>query len=112
MFPFDQAADRIRTRIRSFNAAHGVLDLPESGYHETMTIAWLRLVEAVLQEYGPEETADAFYEAHPELSQKKILRLFYSKGLFMSPRAKTEFVEPDLAPLTRSPRSACKDRPD
>src|SRR5690349_11412367 len=95
-FPFDQALERIRTGIKTHNAAHGVPDHDTSGYHETMTAAWLTLVDAVLQEYGSGETADAFDEAHPELSQKKTLRLFYSKDLFMSPRAKVEFVEPDL----------------
>jgi hypothetical protein len=100
--PFDQATDRIRAGIRAHNAAHGVPDQPTSGYHETMTIAWLRLVEVVLQEYGPEETADAFCDAHPELSQKKTLRLFYSKERFMSAEAKAVFVEPDLAPLPRA----------
>ena len=47
---------------------------------------------------------DRFYEQHPQLSQKKVLRLFYSGELFMSPRAKAEFVEPDLAPLPKSKR--------
>jgi hypothetical protein len=102
--PFDQAAARIRAGIKAHNAAHAIPDLPTSGYHETMTIAWLRLVAMVLHEYGPEQTADAFCDAHPELLQKKILRMFYSKDLFMSSRAKAEFVEPDLAPLPR-PRS-------
>lgn len=99
--PFDEAARRIRAGIKAHNAAHGIPDLPTSGYHETMTIAWLRLVDLVLAEYGPEATGDAFCDAHPELSQKKTLRLFYSKELFMSARAKVELVEPDLAPLPR-----------
>jgi len=67
-----------------------------------MTQAWMRLVYLTLCEYGPTETADSFYELNPQLSQKKVLRLFYSRDLFMSPRAKTEFVEPDLAPLPTS----------
>ncbi|MBX3358532.1 MAG: alpha/beta hydrolase fold domain-containing protein [Phycisphaeraceae bacterium] len=96
---FAAAADRVRSGIKAHNAAHGVPDGPVSGYHETMTIAWLRLVEVALAEYGPEATADAFCDAHPELMEKKSLRLFYSRDLFMSEQAKREFVEPDLAPL-------------
>lgn len=101
---FEQAAERIRRGIRAHNAAHGVTDTPTSGYHETMTLAWLRLVETILLEYGPEATADAFCDAHPELMQKKSLRLFYSRERFMSAEAKVRFVEPDLAPLPRSQR--------
>ncbi len=29
------------------------MDTPTSGYHETMTVAWLHLVAAMLEEYGP-----------------------------------------------------------
>ncbi|MBL8880104.1 MAG: hypothetical protein JNG88_13380 [Phycisphaerales bacterium] len=102
---FEQAAGRLRAGIKAHNAAHGIVDAPTQGYHETMTLAWLRLVEFVLAEYGPEENGDAFCDAHPELLQKKTLRLFYSKDLFMSPRAKVEFVEPDLAPF---PKARCE----
>jgi hypothetical protein len=100
-YPFDVAMTRIRDRIRAHNAVHHLPDLPTSGYHETMTQAWLRLVHVTLCEYGPAESADSFYELNPQLSQKKVLRLFYSREVFMSPRAKFEFVEPDLAPFPR-----------
>ncbi len=101
-YPFDEAMGRIRAGIKAHNQARGIPELPERGYHETMTQAWLRLVFVTLQEYGPSETADKFYEQNPQLSEKKVLRLFYSRELFMSPQAKAEFVDPDLAPLPRS----------
>jgi len=103
---FEQAGQRLRTGIRAHNAAHGIVDSPTQGYHETMTMAWLRLVACVLDEYGPEPTGEAFCEAHPELSQKKTLRLFYSRERFMSAAARAAFVEPDLVPLPRSLRAA------
>jgi hypothetical protein len=103
--PFEAAVAKIREGIRAHNATHGITDAPTSGYHETMTVAWMRLVELALREYGPEDSGEAFCEAHPELMQKKTLRLFYSKDLFMSARAKAEFVEPDLAPLPRARRA-------
>ena len=62
----------------------------------------MRRVLLALCEYGPAENADVFYEQNPQLSQKKILRLFYSREVFMSPRAKLEFLEADLTPLPRS----------
>jgi hypothetical protein len=97
--PLDQAIARIRQGIKAHNAAQGVKESPTSGYHETMTQAWLRLVDVTLKEYGAAENADAFYERNPQLWQTKTLRLFYSKELFMSPRAKGEFVQPDMASL-------------
>lgn len=101
---FDDAAARIRKSIKAYGAAKKIEVSPTSGYHETMTMAWLTLVGAILSEYGPEESSEAFCGAHPELMQKKTLRLFYSKERFMSAEAKASFIEPDLAPLPRSRR--------
>jgi predicted enzyme related to lactoylglutathione lyase len=94
-----EAGQHVADGIRAYNAAHQIADTPTSGYHETMTQAWLRLVDFVLRQYGPAESADDFFDAHPELWQSKTLRLFYSREQFMSAEAKTRFVEPDLAPL-------------
>jgi hypothetical protein len=104
-FGLDIAAQKLRDGIRAYNAANNVPDTPTRGYHETMTMAWLRIVYTTMQEYGQRATADEFVDFHPQLGEKRILRLFYSSELFMSPRAKREFVEPDLTGLPRQ-RSA------
>jgi hypothetical protein len=98
-YGFDTAATKLRKGIRAYNAANKVPDEPASGYHETITQFWLRIVEMTVQQYGQLPTADEFFDFHPQLSQKKNHRLFYSPGLFMSPRAKREFVEPDFTKL-------------
>lgn len=94
---FDGAMERLREGIRRHNTAHGIIDAPTMGYHETMTRAWLTLVRLVVDQYGPSASGEAFVTEHPELSQKKTLRLYYSKALFMSERAKRGWVEPDLS---------------
>jgi hypothetical protein len=104
-YPLEMASVKIREGIKAYNAVHKVVESPSSGYHETMTQAWLRLVHFILCEYGPAETADAFFEQHPELSQTKTLRLFYSRERFMTPEAKAGFLEPDLTPLPQSRKS-------
>jgi len=101
-YPLDEAMIRIRERIKAHNASHNIPEAIDRGYHETMTQAWMRLVHLTLCEYGPADTADAFYEQNPQLWQMKTLRLFYTRDLFMSLRAKHEFVEPDLTPLPKS----------
>jgi len=100
-FGRDVAAQKLRDGIRAYNAANKVQDTPASGYHETMTMAWLQIIWVTIQEYGERATANEFFDFHPQLGQKKILRLFYSPELFMSARAKHEFVEPDLTMLPR-----------
>ncbi|MGC9944684.1 MAG: hypothetical protein ABSE48_22915 [Verrucomicrobiota bacterium] len=98
-FGLEIASQKLRDGIRAYNAANKVQEGPASGYHETMTQAWLRIIHAAIQEYGQRATADEFFDFHPQLGQKKILRLFYSADLFISPLAKREFVEPDLTGL-------------
>jgi hypothetical protein len=104
----DEAIDRMRVGIQRYNAAHDVPETPTSGYHETMTVAFMRLLHAMMQAHAKTDqatSADAFYEAHPELHAKQALRLFYSRERILDPAAKTTFVEPDLAPLPMAPSS-------
>ncbi len=98
-FSFAEALDRIRTGIKAYNATHGIQDTPTGGYHETLTQVWLQLVHATLRQFGPAETADAFFDAQTQLSSKRTPLLFYSRDLIMSAEAKQAFVVPDLAPL-------------
>jgi hypothetical protein len=102
--PLPVALGKIRAGIRAYNAANAVPESPTSGYNETTTVAFVHLVAATMAAYGaafPTPTADAFCDAHPQLMTRHALRLFYSPQRRMDPRAKTEFVEPDLAPLPR-----------
>jgi hypothetical protein len=96
---FESASRMVREGIRAHNAAHGIMDSPTSGYHETQTMAWLHFIAVTLAEYGPAATADEFFDFHPQLSSVKLHRLYYSKALFTSPEARRSFVPPDLGAL-------------
>lgn len=99
--PFDEALPRLRAGIRRLNAAHGVVEAVDRGYHETLTHAWLRLVDTTRRAHGPEVDSDAFCDRHPHLLAPTLLRLYYTRDRIVSPEAKRRFVEPDLAPLPR-----------
>jgi hypothetical protein len=105
----DEAHLRMRVGIVRLNAYHGLEETPERGYHETLTRVWLVLI-AQARALGLSESArgvragsEAFLEAHPELLNKQIALRFYSREHLMSLRARTIFVEPDLAPLPAVP---------
>ena len=98
---FDAALERIRRGIQLLNAANHVPEGPQAGYNETMTVAWARLVHTTLIEQGPEATSDEFVDRHPHLLCSTLLRLFYSRTIWAAQDCKTQFVEPDLAPLPR-----------
>jgi hypothetical protein len=102
---FDEALQRMRAGVQAFNTLHGVPNTPTSGYNETTTVAFLRLIAATMQAYGeafPTPDGEAFCNTHPHLLHKQVLRLFYSPARRMLPEAKTRFIEPDLAPLPRA----------
>jgi hypothetical protein len=107
-FPLETAAVKVREGIRAYNAAHQVPESLTGGYHETMTQAWLRLVHFTLCEYGAAQNADAFFEQHPQLSQKQALRFFYTREHMLTAEAKAAFVDPDLTPLPTSRKRAEK----
>ena len=99
---FDEALIRMRRGIQAYNAKNNVPEGPSGGYNETTTRAFLQLIAATIGAYGgafPTDGAEAFCDAHPQLMTRHALRLFYSPERRMNPLAKTQFVEPDLAPL-------------
>ena len=99
--PFDQALVRARENIQRYNAATNTPETLERGYHETITVAWMRLVAFTLQEDGPARGADEFLEAQEHRLNRKALSFLYSRDRIVSWKAKAEFVEPDLSPLPR-----------
>lgn len=102
--PFHEALERLRSGIRRYNESQEIPDSATSGYNETTTVAMLHIIAAVIQAYRtiiPVEGAEEFCDQHPELMSKHVLRLFYSPQRRMDPRAKQEFLPPDLTGLPR-----------
>lgn len=97
----DEALTRLRLGIRRLNDSHGTLNSETSGYHETITRAYVRLLAQFF---------DACPSAMPlaervsrliasPLAEKEALLEFYSRELLMSPEARASWVEPDIMPL-------------
>jgi hypothetical protein len=101
-FGLDAAIDRIRRGLKAFIAHHGIETTPTQGYHETLTVAWMRMLHTTMTVYGPADSAEQFLEQHPHLLSKVMLRLFYSRPRIMSEAARYGWVEPDLAPLPKA----------
>ncbi|TVQ32700.1 MAG: hypothetical protein EA376_04870 [Phycisphaeraceae bacterium] len=102
--PFGVALDRLRTGIIALNESHGVANTPDDGYHETVTVAFLRLIAAAMRsdpapDPGAGESFSAFAARHPRLLDRSLLREHYSEPRLMSREARRRFLEPDLRPL-------------
>ncbi len=73
---------------------------PRTGYHETVTLCWLKLIRAALDaQPTPLEDARNFCRAHEELHDPRLHLRHYTKDLLRSDAAFNSFVEPDLQPL-------------
>ncbi|HMD55732.1 MAG TPA: hypothetical protein VKJ65_14390 [Phycisphaerae bacterium] len=103
-YSFEEALQRVSAGIKAFNAANKVPESPTGGYNQTTTHAFVHLIAATMRAYDkthPVSTADGFCDAHPQLMSQHVLRFFYSPERRMHPMAKSQFVEPDLAPLPK-----------
>jgi len=99
-----EALERLRTGIRRLNESFGGANTATSGYHETITAAYVTLL-AQFHERGQADVplADRVAQllAGP-LAAKEILFAFYSRERLMSMEARAAWVEPDLAQLNLS----------
>ena len=91
------ALARFSTALRRFAAAQGKPDL----YHETITMAYVLLINERLDGVAPGVTWDAFSSRNPDLLSwaPSVLDRYYRKETLQSTRARRIFVLPDrLAP--------------
>ena len=99
------AEERMRASIRRL-AHHAGAD---DKYHETLTIAWMRLVNTAFNLSSRIERFADFAVAHAWLLDKEAVFEFYSRSRVMSDAARKAWVEPDCKPLP--PRCPLDPRP-
>ena len=95
-----EATARVRRGIRRYNAAHGVRTTPTGGYHETLTLFWLRVVRSFLE--GGRNEARSLLSLANELAasaDKNLPLRHYTRARLFSPEARAGWVEPDLKPV-------------
>ena len=95
-YELDEAHLRMRIGIVRLNAAHGMVETPERGYHETLTRVWLALVRAARRR--DPARASTSLASDPDLGRSAPLA-FYSRARLFSLEARAVFVLPDVADL-------------
>jgi hypothetical protein len=93
---FPGALQRIRRAIRNY-AKH--LGKPDR-YHETITVAYLALIQQHICERGNAGGWSAFARENVELFEPELLRRFYSRAQLDSELARRIFVLPARAGAT------------
>lgn len=94
--PFARAALCFGRHLRRYARSLGA----EGKYHETLTWAYLALLNERLQDAPPGEGFEAFLERCPEFADPKagLIGRYYDRALLASPLARRAFVLPRPAP--------------
>lgn len=96
----DAALDRVREAIQAYNAAHGIVQTPTGGYHETITRFYVWLVSRALCRAGVSGAlAELVNRVIDECADREIPYAYYSRERLMSLDARSRWIEPDLASL-------------
>lgn len=95
-----EAFELLRAGISSLNDSHGTPNSDHSGYHETITWAFLRLLADVRRQQPPSLPDDALADrAVAALSDRGLLHRHYSPELLATPQARRTVVAPDRVAL-------------
>ncbi len=91
--------------IRGYNEAVAVPNSETRGYHATITEASLRATAHALAEAGPDAPLAPILAAllGSPLGQSRWLLAHWGEARLMSPEARRNWLEPDLAPLPYPP---------
>jgi hypothetical protein len=91
-----EATGRITEGIRRYNLSHG----NATGYHETITLAWIAVIARFLAEHDLGQPLSSLVGALLEkCGDKGYLLRFYSEDLLMSDEARRGWVPPHLRPI-------------
>ena len=100
-FGATEALSMLRDGIKRLNVSLGGANTPSSGYHETITAAYVTLIAAFLDACPPDLPLAVRVDrllASP-VAERDILFSFWSRERLMSTDARARWVEPDLGPL-------------
>lgn len=91
---------KIRESIKTYNEFVGTNNTDISGYHETLTVFWL----TIINEYNLFKNINNISSTYNEFIQticanSEFPLNFYSKELLFSKLARRNWIEPDLIPL-------------
>ncbi|MEO6393559.1 MAG: hypothetical protein ABIP75_17040 [Pyrinomonadaceae bacterium] len=92
---YEAAVDIMRAGLKRFLAHHGI-----DGYHETITVFWLRRLFGFVAKRGPNESRlELIGRCLEQNAEGKVIFKYYRRERLISETAKLEWVEPDLRPM-------------
>jgi len=95
------AAEALRERIRRYNDSVGTPNTDISGYHETLTLFYVRLIADFVAGCRLKGDRPEDQEARllAELGRRELPLEYYSHARLFSTEARRHWLPPDLRPL-------------
>lgn len=90
---FNRAVVEIKEGIQRYAASLGASSI----YHETLTLAWIHLVNQAMDHDSL--CSEDFIAKNPHLLDKNLHLQYFSQALLDQDLARKQWVEPDLKPL-------------
>ena len=94
-----EATERMRDGIQRLNESHGVPTTKERGYHETITLFWLRMISREVVSATTRSIVEMANNVARRYTNSRLPFEYYSRDRLMSWEARLGWVEPDLKPL-------------
>ena len=94
--PLSVATDRMRAGLQHFLTRHGKTE----GYHETLTLFWMRLLDYVSrEEYAGLPLWERVNAIVAKYGESWPVKAHFSRGITASTEARQRWVAPDLLPV-------------
>lgn len=99
---FETATAKMREGVCKLNVALGGQNTPTSGYHETITVFWMKTIFDYVRTAG-ETSLVALANGLSEKYPSSLPLKFYTRELLFSPEARAKYIEPDLVKAETRP---------
>jgi hypothetical protein len=102
-YDFYDAVCRLKSGIINLNSSHQTENTSNSGYHETLTIFWMRIISLFVtsnQSLSIEQLVNKFLDS--ELAKKELPYKFYKKDELLSAEPRSIYIEPTLREVNES----------
>jgi len=94
------ATAQMRERVRAYNVAVGGKNTETSGYHETVTVFWIKVLSGFHRAHGELPRAEFAAAAVRKFeSRRRILAEYYDFDVVNSREARQRWIAPNLRSL-------------
>ncbi|MEG4531445.1 hypothetical protein [Microcoleus sp. D2_18a_D3] len=95
-----EAINAVRNGIKRYNSAQGIETTKDGGYHETLTLFWVRTIRRYLADESRNRSmVNLANGLIAKYAERTLPFTYYTRDRLMSSEARINWVEPDLRSL-------------